>query len=151
MGTASRQHRTPLGLFPDRPSPRLYDRVVEVLRTAHYSRGTERAYLHWIGRFVHFHAAQHPRRLREPGVNAFSVSKAIHAASKRSDITKRVTAHTFRHSFATHLIESGSDIRTVQELLGHTDVRTTMIYTHVLNRGGHGVRSPADFDDFRSG
>jgi integron integrase len=73
-----------------------------------------------------------------------SVQRAVKAAADDAGITKRATCHSFRHSFATHLLESGSDIRTVQELLGHTDLRTTMIYTHVLNKGGLGVRSPAD-------
>jgi len=72
------------------------------------------------------------------------VQRAVKDAVRKAGIVKRATCHTFRHSFATHLLEDGYDIRTVQELLGHQDLRTTMIYTHVLNRGGKGVRSPAD-------
>ena len=327
--------RPPLGLFPDRPTPRLCDRAVEAFRVRHYSRRTEEAYLHWIRRFIEFHKGEHPRQLAEGEVNRFLthlaidghvaastqnqalsallflydhvldrpldriegvvrarrpnrlpvvltadevarvmmhlggdkwliamllyggglrllealrlrvkdldferseitvregkgdkdrvtalpravvsplqehlrrvqavhrqdmdsgygrvelphafarkapnadrewrwqfvfpqekrwvnprtgeqgrhhvheslVQRAVKQAALKAGLTTRVTSHTFRHSFATHLLADGYDIRTVQELLGHSDVKTTMIYTHVLNRGGRGVRSPAD-------
>lgn len=81
---------------------------------------------------------------RRHHIHETALQKAIRVATSLAKIDKRVTPHTFRHSFATHLLQNGYDIRTVQELLGHKDVKTTMIYTHVLQRGGLAVKSPLD-------
>ena len=102
----------------------------------------------WVWQFV-FPAGRICRdpRWGEPSryhLHESVVQRAVTRAVRESGITKRASCHTFRHSFATHLLEDGYDIRTVQELLGHADVSTTMIFTHVLTRGALGVRSPAD-------
>jgi site-specific recombinase XerD len=85
-----------------------------------------------------------PQRLLRRHLHEGTLTRKIQEAAAWAGLEMRATSHSFRRSFATHLLEDGHDIRTVQELLGHADVSTTMIYTHVLNRGGRGVQSPLD-------
>ena len=100
----------------------------------------------WFWVFPDDHISRDPRSGVERRHHVFErgLQRAVRAAADRANLAKPVGCHTLRHCFATHLIEDGYDIRTVQELLGHSDVSTTMVYTHVLNKGGRGVRSPAD-------
>lgn len=103
--------------------------------------------LHWQFLFPSQSLSSDPRERSWKGrwhIHASTLRRAVSAAARRAGVRKRVTCHTLRHSFATHLLESGTDIRTIQSLLGHSNVQTTMIYTHVVKRGAMGVISPLD-------
>jgi integron integrase len=160
---ASKGDKDRVTMLPDTVVPFLQEhlRHVKQLHDQDLARGygrvdlpfaLERKYPHadheWPWQYV-FPASKLSRHLQtgllcRRHIHESALQKAVRRAAQQAGLPKRVNCHTFRHCFATHLLENGYDIRTVQELLGHKDVKTTMIYTHVLNRGGLAVRSPLD-------
>jgi integron integrase len=99
---------------------------------------------HWVFPLAKLSTCPRTRVIRRHHMDEKAIQRGMKQALQRAGIAKPASPHTLRHSFATHMLENGYDIRTVQDLLGHSDVKTTMIYTHVLNRGGRGVKSPLD-------
>jgi len=150
-------------MLPDRVIPKLENHIekVRLLHRADLNKGygktilpdaLSKKYPGAKSKFIwqYLFPAKYKRKDPRTGVrhryhiSARNLRRELNRVSKKLDIPKRVTPHTFRHSFATHLLKSGYDIRTVQDLLGHKSLKTTSIYLHVLNRGGHGVKSPLD-------
>jgi integrase len=127
----------------DQGQPHILVSVPSAIGRKHTNAGSELPW-RWVFPATRPYRDEESHRLYRHHVHETVVQRAVREAALALGLPKRASCHTLRHSFATHLLESGYDIRTIQDLLGHADVNTTMIYTHVVNRGPGGVKSPLD-------